>query len=563
MQLRFSSLIQTVVAVLIAAFPAMAAEVPPAIVSPTIVRLMSPSTQTIDSGAPRIPLGSLWKLFVYAYQSEKGAVESEYTCRGDRPDEIFCCRPGESIDRDFALAKSCTPYFEPERLQVSQQEWHQFWTTRLVKVPLWLSEIEKLVPETRVNVDELLSVLLDIRREFKTFDRLETALIGTVLHGTGAGAVRTWGSTLRVKTFTWRDDETRAASDKIRDELGFTGGFAGWLPDGTAVAVLQPGHGRDAFQASLQKHVEQHSAAVDAGCVMVRYFNRYPITSVTADGLPAVGALRGAIHIRFKNGNGLRFHGDGSLAVRLDVDGIAITGRFSTGEYIARVIDREVKAKPLAAAQAFAVAIRTYLYQNAKRSAGCYTIADSSTAQRVSPEAGSPDAIKVARWSDGLILDRVENLRYHSLQSSPNRMSWTQAKALADAGYSFVEILKTAYPTGLLRYGDRVHPLRCLRQPMTEKWILEQSKRWTKRLDQEPGFERPGQLKVCQSVEFKGGARVFSQLQAQEMYVPRIRSREDEISILHEYLHIGFRSHPRGRDEGFIENLAHVILEER
>ncbi len=532
-------------------------------------RLMAfDGTVSAASKSPMTPLGSLWKLFVYAYQSEAGRTESRYICRGSDPDEIFCCRPGESLDRDTALAKSCAPYFSPTRLSIDSKAWSKFWSEKLPHSPLWLTNLEKLKPETRIQVDELLLSLTEIRQNFATFDRIEAATVGTVLHGTATGALRTWGSRLRVKTFTWRDDQTIGSDDA--DKLGFKGGFAGWLSDGRAIWVSRAGHGRDAFQAELLKTIDSYdqtnSGKPTEGCVMVDYFSRYPISRIEP---PVTGArsLVGATVVHFKNGNKIAFIGDGTLRAESSRNGdsLRISGKMSLAEYVGRVLDREVKAQPLEAARAFSIAIRTFLYQNSEEIEGCRQIADSSHTQRVSPQPASQASISIAKWSDGLALDRIENLRYHSDRASQNRLSWVQAKSLAEAGYSSDEILKTAYPTGQIIFGSQLEKLECRPHALGAKWIESQSKIWFRRLDREPGFERPDRLRVClsESLARRQMSRVFARVSAQEMYVPRLQTRDDEISILHEYLHIAFRSHPRGRDEKYIENLARLILEEK
>jgi uncharacterized protein YfaQ (DUF2300 family) len=532
------------------------------------VRLMSragilqPEAAPSSAAIPITPLGSLWKLFVYAYQAETGRDEPDYTCRGQDPEEIFCCAPGGSIDRDLALAKSCAPYFSPARLAIDPFRWKSFWSSRLPHAPLWLIDLEKQKPETRVAVDELLKVLTEIRGEFTSFERIESAALGTVLRGTATPTLKTFGSTLRVKTFTWRDDATKEAPDA--DSQGFTGGFAGWLADGRAIWVSRAGHGRDAFQKDLEKLLQKEDASVatvDSGCVAVRYFDRYPIASVLPGGLHP----RGQLKIRFKNGHLLSFHSDGSLAVNSSSDSVKVTAKLSVNEYVARVLDREVKTEPIEASRAFAIAIRTYLYQNSELKDGCRSIADSSHRQRVSPESASTAALKIARWSDGLVLEHVPRLRYHSTKPSAGVMAWSEATSLAASGYSSVEILKSAYPTGVIAFSSFLKKIECRPNLSVEKWISTQSKRWWRKLDREPGFERPDQLKVCAIEALNSGQmkRAFSFTSAQEMYVPRLASRDDEVSVLHEYLHIAFRGHPRGQDEKFVESMARLILEER
>ena len=89
-----------------------------------------------DASRWRTPLGSTWKLFMHAYLDAHGMQEPAYRCQaGQRqPDEEYCCEPGESVSRDEALARSCGPYFEPQRLKVSATEWSQYWQAQPSKL---------------------------------------------------------------------------------------------------------------------------------------------------------------------------------------------------------------------------------------------------------------------------------------------------------------------------------------------------------------------------------------------------------------------------------------------
>lgn len=508
---------------------------------------------SVRSNAPVSPLGSLWKLYVYAYLAEQTVTEAQYKCSGGNPEEIFCCKPGEVIGRDLALARSCTPYFESVRSHLDKKAWQTFWKKNVHAAPAWLVDLSLLKPETRVNVDEILFSLLEIKKKFNASDKIVAATLGTVLHGTATGALNQWGTTLRVKTFTWRDAVT--LDEQNADELGFIGGFAGWLPDGAAIFVSAAGHGRGAFRAELKNIVAEHMQKSDSGCVVVKYFDRYPIETVS----PRETHLNGPVRIKFKNSKVLKFDGDGSLQLDLSSRIPTITARLSLNEYVARVLDREVQTHPLDAARAFAVAIRTYLLQNSQELAGCRVIRDSSHTQRVSPRKATAAALAIARWSDGLVLDRVHQLRYHSTRSSVDQLAWTQAKNLAEADFNMKGILKVAYPTGILAFEKLDQPLECRSNPLTEKWVNRQSTFWQRKLDQVPGFERPEKLKICDSQS----ARIFSHPLKQEIYVPLLQNHEDEISILHEYLHIAFRLHPRGKDEKFVESMAIKLLEEK
>lgn len=498
------------------------------------------------------PLGSLYKLYVLAYLLETNQNESPYQCRGENPEEIFCCSPGESIERDVALAKSCSPYFSFSRLKISDSSWKKFWKEKAPLAPAWVWDQNKMKPETVVAVGDLLSTLASIRKSLSSFDRIEKATLGTVLYGTAANSLKTWGTSLRVKTFTWRDENTK---DRI-DELGFTGGFAGWLQDGSAIWVSRAGYGRDAFQSELKSMVATHASKHDSGCVEVKYFDRYPIADLKLDNDKNPRQFA----VTFKNGNKVSFRTDGAMLVNRKGKKIFLTSKMTTNEYVARVLDREVSPNPVDAARAFAVAIRTYLYQNSKEIDGCLQISDSSHLQRVSPAPSTPESLAIAKWSDGLVLDRVNRLRYHTNRATENRMSWTQAKSLALSGYSMPEILKTAYPSGLISL-ESLQSIVCDSNEEGARWISKQAARWKMRLNEEQGFEQPKSLKVCKAPQDGRQPRVFSDLNSQEIYVPKIKSSDDEISIVHEYLHIAFRNHPRGQDEEYIEKLARSLQE--
>lgn len=500
------------------------------------------------------PLGSLYKIFIYSYLSEVSALENTYTCNGKDTEEIFCCKPGDTINRDLALAKSCTPYFSGSRLHITSSEWKEFWEKKNKNAPEWLKDLSRLKPETQVPVNEILVSLAEIRKNFKTIDQIEKAMMGTVIYGTAKDSVKTWGSTLKVKTYTWRDESVK---DNI-DELGFTGGFAGWLPDGSSIWVSNAGHGRDGFQKELKSIVENHSQTVDAGCVEVKYFDKYPIESISSN----QDQLKENIFIKFKNGSQVSFFSDGSLKINRNSKKISVTGIMSINEYVGRVLDREVNAQPIEAAKAFSIAIRTFLFQNSKLEKGCRKIADSSSLQRVSPSPASTEALKIARWSDGLTLDRIENLRYHSDKTSKNRMSWLEAKQFAEKGFSMSEILKTFYPEGLISFGQS-QIYKCVPDLKTTKWLKGQSSKWRERLNAERGFEWPLGLKVCQIPEEAPLRLVFANMDNFEIFVPGSKTINDEVSIIHEYLHIGFRNHPRGQDERYIESLARLLQEEK
>jgi len=129
------------------------------------------------------PLGSLWKLFVYAWLVDTGAREPAYECRGQSKEEVYCCSAGGKIERDQALVKSCGLYFEPARLGIAATDWRAYWQAR--QAPSWLLDLPAVQPATRVSVAELLSVLALLPAQ----DQTRRVLLDVVLNAAPFAAV--------------------------------------------------------------------------------------------------------------------------------------------------------------------------------------------------------------------------------------------------------------------------------------------------------------------------------------------------------------------------------------
>lgn len=52
--------------------------------------------RTALPGDLQAPLGSLWKLFVYAYLADQQRPEQPYVCKGQDRDEVYCCAPAKA-----------------------------------------------------------------------------------------------------------------------------------------------------------------------------------------------------------------------------------------------------------------------------------------------------------------------------------------------------------------------------------------------------------------------------------------------------------------------------------
>ncbi|MGH8373884.1 MAG: DUF2300 domain-containing protein, partial [Pseudomonas sp.] len=302
----------------------------------TQVIAREPLPQTLQT-----PLGSVWKLFVYAWLVDSGAHEPAYECRGQSKEEIYCCTAGGRIERDQALVKSCGLYFEPARLGISAANWRAYWQTR--QAPQWLLDLPSLQPATRVSVADLLKMLAVMPAQ----DQARRVLLDVVLNAADGHVIGELGSRLRVKTWSWLADQDAALRQ---------GGFAGWTADGTPIWA----GGRGTSQRVLRDYAQALSTVipvawpVDAGkCVEVDLFSRYPLRRVLSEGsVVSSGALQGDYRVEFTNGNALDIHSDGELFLLND----KLVARLDREEYVARVLQREASAEPVEAAKALAVA---------------------------------------------------------------------------------------------------------------------------------------------------------------------------------------------------------------
>ncbi|MGW8463224.1 DUF2300 domain-containing protein [Pseudomonas sp. CLCA07] len=487
------------------------------------------------------PLGSLWKLFVYGWLVETGAQESPYECRGQSKEEVYCCTAGGKIERDQALVKSCGLYFEPARLGITDADWRTYWQAR--QAPEWLLDLPSLKPSARVSVAELLKVLAGMPAQ----DQARRVLLDVVLNAADGNVVGELGGRLRVKTWSWLGDQ---------DPSSRQGGFAGWTADGTPIWA----GGRGTSQMVLRHYGEALASALptdwpaDTGrCVEVGLFSRYPIERVlTGDRVVSSGPLQGDYRVEFSNGNQLDIHSDGELFLLKD----KLVARLDREEYVARVLQREAKPEPAEAAKALAVAIRTYLLQNATRNGDCLSIDDSSSRQRVAPRPATNEARNIAAWTSDLVL-AGSTVTYHSDQPGPDKLSWQQAVEQANAGQRFDAILLHAYPRASLSRWD--NPVAsCEALPAAQDWLQTQRRSWRQRLESEVGYNEVSTFAVCR-LAF---GRPYVDRERQRIYVRGLLSLQDRLDLTHEYLHLAFEAHPNGQDETYIEGLArHLLLE--
>ncbi len=499
------------------------------------------------------PLGSLWKLFVYIWLTDKGIIPEPYLCKGGDPEESFCCKPGHAIRAEEALYRSCGLFFDSERLRIDPQQWKAYWKDHVGLDFPWLTRIETLKPDTSVQIRELLTALYQMNTLRFAFSKTQSVLSKVLTQGTAEGAVRYLGNTVKIKTFTWNHPV-------LKDR--YMGGFAGWLNDGASVWLAGEGKSHDVlsgWDGRVANLLNRPRAKTWEPCVEVRFFDRYPIEKILK--LPdeesvASGPLKGLFRIAFKNGNSLTFKTERGLYCEKSM---SIIGKFDLNEYVARVIDREIETEPAEAAKAFAILIRTYLLQNASQDRGCFRIADSSHFQRVSVQSPTAAAINLSYWTDALILTGRMPVNYRSDQKNSESFSWTQAKKLAEDGCYFDEILRIAYPGSGIGIMDSRENADCERLPRIESWLRLNAEKWQRYLMSLPGYEPLENIEVC----LLRSGNPYSDSERNRMTVRSMDTMEDKISIAHEYLHLVFKNHPSGMDEQFIEDTArNLILKE-
>ena len=522
---------------------------------PIIKNLFQYSPPQVQNSKITTPLGSLWKLFVYVYLVDRGQSIPDYVCSGSKSgEEAFCCDSPESIGADEALIRSCSPFFEPERLNITPREWQAYWQPLAPPSARWLTDLKQLRPATTVTVHSLLDALSAIPSRPRY--QAERALTSLLFTSRAEGILANLGGRLHVKTWTWDNP----SGNGLR-----VGGFAGWLADGTPLWVRGDGSSGQVIRrnaATLSHWLDTLPWQQEENeCVMVRFFAAYPLKQVIdmETGHPVKpGILNGRFRVAFKNGNYIKIRSRGELSLSREEKGLRIKGRLGLNEYIARVLDREAAAEPKEAAKALAIAIRTYLMQNAVYLKGCYHIDDSSRAQRVSPNPPSESAQRIAIWTDSLII-KGASVQYHSNQPGANRLAWTQAVALAQEKQTFDTILKNAYKgiSFASMYGGAENT--CERMQNVEDWLKTHSLRWQRILAGEPGFEIPSRnITAC---HLKYGNPYFD-YNRKRIYVRGLLTVNDRITIAHEYAHMGFRFHPKGTDEIFLEKTARRLIGE-
>jgi len=492
------------------------------------------------------PLGSIWKLFVYAYAVDRNLPDPGYTCQGNNKEEVYCCsQKGERIDRDTALVRSCGLYFSPARLGIDAKAWRAYWQPRTI--PSGLLELPAVTPNTIVNVQALLQALKMLPAQ----QQARAVLLDVLLDPHRPDLITHLGGRLRVKTWSWYRNQ---------DPNQRIGGFAGWLNDGSPLWAAGQGTSADIlakYSYALDSFLPVTGAQLGPdNCVDVDLFALYPITAVhdRQKRIADPGTLHGAYRLQFANGNAISIESAGDIMLSRQQDKVLLRARMPREEYIARVLDREAAASPLQAARALAITARSYLLQNAAHDGECLLIDDSSASQRVAPRPASEAARAVAAWTADVVL-AGEAVNYHLDTPGPNRLVWSDAVTQANSGMSFDMILRRAFPRNSLASWQKPASA-CETLADAEDWLKNRLPRWRERLDSEPGYAETSVFSVCRLQA--GHPHVDKN--SRRIFVRSVLSQQDRLDITHEYLHLAFEAYPSGQDENYIEHLARRLL---
>lgn len=525
-----------------------------------------------------MPLGSLWKLVAYARLTEATAGptpatprESDYTCTGHHPEEVYCCTSGQHIDRATALWRSCGLYFEPARLAWAQRPLGD----TLAAMPPSLTPLQQaaqLQPRSTVPLADWLHWLAAWAPATRA--AAQDDLLPYWLQGPGADALSAVGSRLRLKTFTLArlsDDHGRPTP---QGEARWAGA-SGWLHDGRPLWMAARGSSKTMLPhwAPLAlHHIDQVDGLLmppphaQAPCVRVDFLQRYPIVHLRDARGQEVGPTdaplpEGDYRAEFAAGHSLALHSQRDLWWQAAAGPAGqrvsprLSGRFNLDAYVARVIDREGHAEPAAAAQALAVAARSYVLQTGQSEGGCLRIADSSQAQRVAPRPPTLAARAAAAHTAGLVL-RGHIGQYHSSRARAGVLAWADAVAAAEAGLGFATLLRTAYGPDSLAPAYGQAGAQCDALPLAQQWLQQQLPRWRQSLQGQAGFTPVSQAQVCRLASGLPHARQSGQ----RLFVRGFQSLDDRLTLAHEYLHLAFAGHPRATQEAFIEQQARALL---
>lgn len=513
-------------------------------------------TATKDLEKSDLPqLGSLWKVFFYTFAVAKDLVLTPYVCADPKLEDCSCgpVQVSGGIDLQEALIHSCEPAFLMFKNSANAKDWQEYWQQAYgdTAVPIWLSDFDSFAATTRALPEEILFTLSKIRQNQEVFDRLRAALALVPREGTAAALEQDKPSAaVLLKTFTM--------GDRVQ---GYHGGFAGWLDDATLVWVGASHRGAVTAETWFAPVREQAQVLfgpeiVSPGTppVCVGFLQDYPLRIVKdARGMTVMrGRLSGSYTAITQRGSTIVFTTRGQVTLSRAQDTPVLSGCFTLEDYIARVVQREGDDLPIAAKKALAITARTYLLDEAKRDDdGSLSIHDDSRKQRVSLTDPSHENLQIAQATQGLVLSGP--VLYHLTERRRGTLTVNDALRQAESGLDEAQILQAAFPAYKIIPMWRLAGLRC--DPLVEaaEWLAYNLPAWKSRLAP-LGADLTFPAEVCRSRAAQ--AYYFGR----KVYVPSFVTTDDQLTVVHEWLHGAFAETPLGGDDVQIEALARELV---
>lgn len=99
-------------------------------------------------------------------------------------------------------------------------------------------------------------------------------------------------------------------------------------------------------------------------------------------------------------------------------------------------------------------------------------------------------------------------------------------------------------------------PTVCEPLPVLQAWLDRHAAQWDRLLRVEPGYERPDDVRVCR----QPGEWPFADNHTDRVYVRRLLTHDDAVTLAHEYVHLAFRHYPSGHDETYVEQTARRLI---
>lgn len=530
-------------------------------------------------------LGSLWKVFLFTYLSARDVVLAPYHCTGQAGGRYCSLMRGHGgVDLNAALMQSCELAFQEFKEAIQAGEWTDFWRKLLgaEAVPVWLANLDAFGARTEAPPETVLRLFAHIREQSSAWPALKAALALVPWEGT-AKALRHQdpNGELVVKTFTMGKvsaDPSRVGYasqggapsadlnpadngdvDPSRDG-GYEGGMAGWLdPDtlfwlwgedkGARIAKAWFGEVRDKFTGD-----DPGAASADLPQVCTDFLSRYSITVVRAtDSSPAkLGPLYGEYIASLKHGTTVRFSSRGNIILKKRGGRFALSGCFTLDDYIARVIQREGGTLPIEARKALAIVARTYLlHQAVKLDDGHLFLADSTRWQRVSIADPSNENRHIAAQTTSLVLNR--EVFFHETKTGEKTFSLSLSSRQAGQGLKYDEILAGAFPSLAIIPLWSLKKTSCDELTQASEWLRYNLNAWQKELIP-LGADLMASTTVCRNSAHR--AFYFDK----RIYMAGFSDTEDQITLVHEWLHAAFAETPLGDDEGRIEGLAKRLV---